>query len=223
MGQQATRLLTGQATPLTESDSPNILGVAYDGVDWRIWAFNKWKVFDTVGKFATKTNLLAKFDKPIGTTAQYVRGDGSLATLPIAATYTAGSGISIVGGVISSTYIPTINLSPARSLNSNYTPSASRPTLGIYTISCSTTNPLLVGTSSANIYAEYSTNAGSTWNSISQNGSSNGVGLTVTIQLQVGQVTTLVVPIKEGWLVRLRTATSGTATVNLTDQKEFNF
>lgn len=141
-------------------------------------------------------------------------------------TITGGSGIQVTGTypnfVITNTYKPTVNIAPGRSLNSNFTPSASRPTLGIYTVTCSTTNPLLVGTSSATVTAEYSTNGGGSWNPISLNGSSNGVGITVTVALTVGQISTLVVPITEGWLVRLRTSTSGTANVVLTEQKELN-
>ncbi len=52
------------------------------------------------------TGLATKFDIPTGTTAQYVRGDGTLATLPAPGTgtvtsITAGTGLS--GGVITTT------------------------------------------------------------------------------------------------------------------------
>lgn len=140
---------------------------------------------------------------------------------------TGGTGISITGAypnfTITNTYKPVINYSPGRSVNTNYTPSVTRPVQCVYTFTCSTTNPLVLGTSSANVYAEYSTNGGSSWNAVTQNGTSNGVGVTVTVALTVGQTSTMTFMTTENYLYRLRTATSGTASVSLISQNETTF
>lgn len=92
--------------------------------------------------------LDGKFATPTGTTAQYVRGNGTLATLPVAAAKVFNNGVS-------------------RSLNSNYTISSTRDASVSYSINASwTLNALLSGTGSA--FLEYSTSSGSTWNTVSQ-------------------------------------------------------
>lgn len=167
---------------------------------------------------------------------------------PASNTYTAGSGISIASNVISntapdqivtltagngitisgtypnftiSTVQPVISI-VTRTLNSNFTPSSTRNTIVSYTVTCSVTNPLLVGTSSATAYLEYSTNGGSTWLLPSQVGNSSGVGITVTLQLTNGQTGTLVGIIPANALTRIRTSISGTASVNYITGQETN-
>ncbi len=155
------------------------------------------------------------------------------------ASYTAGTGISIASNVISNTApdqtvtltagrgiaitgtypnftiaLVTPTITPAaRTLNSNFTVNSTKESFVTYTVSCSVTNPLLVGTSSANATLQYSTNGGSSWTSVAQSGASSGVGITVTIQLTTGQQGTLVGWIPANALVRILTTTSGTATV----------
>lgn len=53
---------------------------------------------------ATASQLAAKFNTPTGTTAQYVRGDGSLATLPAAKRIETYSGTTDASGRITVTY-----------------------------------------------------------------------------------------------------------------------
>ena len=53
---------------------------------------------------ATAAQLAAKFNTPTGTTAQYVRGDGSLATLPVARRIETYSGTTDANGRITVTY-----------------------------------------------------------------------------------------------------------------------
>lgn len=53
---------------------------------------------------ATSAQLATKFTTPAGTTAQYVRGDGSLATLPVAKRIETYSGTTNASGQIVVTY-----------------------------------------------------------------------------------------------------------------------
>lgn len=174
----------------------------------------------------------------IGSTVSLSNGGGSV-VVP-SNTYTGGTGISIASNVVTNTnpdqiivlnsgnrilitgtypnftisYIePVINTPVSRTLNSNFTISTTKQAMVSYSVTCSVTNPLLVGTSSAMSYLEYSINAGSTWLLPAQNGNSSGVGITVTLQLTNGQTGTLVGVIPANALVRLRTTTTGTASV----------
>lgn len=137
-------------------------------------------------------------------------------------TLTAGNRISITGTYPNFTiaYVePAINI-VTRTTNSNFTVSSTKQALVTYTLTCQVTNPLLVGTSTAMAYLEYSTNAGSTWSLPSQNGNSSGVGITVTLQLTNGQTGTLIGYIPANALVRIRTATSGTGSVTYVTGQE---
>lgn len=153
--------------------------------------------------------------------------------------YTAGTGISVAGNVLSNTlpdqtvtltagnrisitgtypnftisYIePTANI-VVRSINSNYTISTTKQATVFYSVTCSVTNPLLVGSSTAIAYLEYSLNSGATWNLPSQNGNSSSVGVAVAIQLTNGQTGVLAGVIPANALTRIRTATTGTGSV----------
>lgn len=174
----------------------------------------------------------------VGNTVSLSNGGGSV-VIPNN-TYTAGSGISIASNVVTNTnpdqiivlnsgnrilitgtypnftisYIePIINTPVARTLNSNFTISTTKQAIVSYSVTCSVTNPLLVGTSTAMSYLEYSINSGTTWLLPAQNGNSSGVGLTVTVQLTNGQTGVLAGVIPANALVRLRTAITGTASV----------
>lgn len=178
--------------------------------------------------------------------ATYNNSTGVL-NIPTGTNYTAGTGIGISSGVISNTapdqtvvltagnrisitgtypnftisYVePTINTPVARTVNSNFTISATKQATVTYTLTCQVTNPLLVGTSTAMAYLEYSTNAGSSWLLPSQNGNSSGVGITVTLQLTNGQTGTLVGIIPANAIVRIRTSTSGTGSVTYVTGQE---
>lgn len=134
----------------------------------------------------------------------------------------AGRGIAITGtypnftiAMVTPTYSTT-----ARSLNTNFTPNASKETFAFYTVTCQVTNPLLVGTSTASVFLEYSTNAGSSWNPVTSQANSSGVGVTVTLQLTNGQTGVVSGVIPAGALARLRSTTSGTATVTIVSSFE---
>lgn len=141
---------------------------------------------------------------------------------------TSGRGISITGtspNFTISLVTPTITIrntanSNARTLNSNFTVSSTKEALVTYTVTCSVTNPLLVGTSSASAFLEYSTDGGTTWQLPAQNGNTSGVGVTVTLQLTNGQTGTLTAMIPANALTRIRTTTSGTGSVTYVTGQE---
>lgn len=167
---------------------------------------------------------------PSGAPASYTAGTGiSLASNIITNTapdqtvvLTAGNRISITGTYPNFTisYVePTINSNVSHTLNSNFTVSTKQSIL-IYTVTCSATNPLLVGTSSATAFLEYSVNSGTTWLPASNAGNSNGVGVAVAVALTNGQTGTLVGGVPASALVRIRTVTTGTASVTYVTGQE---
>lgn len=139
-------------------------------------------------------------------------------------TLTAGNRISITGSYPNFTisYIePTANI-VTRTVNSNYTISTTKQATVFYSVTCSVTNPLLVGSSTAMAYLEYSLNSGTTWNLPSQNGNSSSVGVAVAIQLTNGQTGVLAGVIPANALTRIRTTTTGTGSVvSVTGQETY--
>lgn len=121
--------------------------------------------------------------------------------------------------------IPVINAkvynnAVARTLNSNYTISSTRESLVSYSVSLSVTNPLLAGSSTASVFLEYSTNAGSTWNTVSQASNNSSVGVAVAVAITNVQTSVISGSIPSNTLVRLRSTTSGTATVTYVSGQE---
>jgi len=108
----------------------------------------------------------------------------------------------------------TFNNNVSRSLNSNYTVSTTRDALTTYSINVSCTNPLLAGSSTANAFLEYSTDAGTTWITVSDISNGSSVGLTVSLQLTQPSKYVLSGAIPANALVRLRSSTTGTASVS---------
>jgi len=152
--------------------------------------------------------------------------NGNSVTLPVANNYTAGNGIVITGtspNLTISVVQPTVTVVTSKVLNSNFTISTTKPAIVSYAVSCTVTNPLLIGTSTATTYLEYSLNSGTTWLTPSQSGNSSGVGVTVAIQLTNTQTGTLTGVIPANALVRIRTATTGTASVNYVTGTEITY
>lgn len=140
-------------------------------------------------------------------------------------TLTAGRGITITGtypNFTISLVTPTISIvtRPIGTSPATFTISATKEAIATYTITCSVTNPLLVGTSTATAFLEYSVNGGSSWLLPAQVGNSSGVGVTVTLQLTNGQTGTLVGMIPANALVRIRTGTAGTASLTYVTGQE---
>ena len=136
-------------------------------------------------------------------------------TIPAQVNLIAGNRISITGTYpnITISYIEPIPVIVTRSVNSNYTISATKQANVFYSVTCSVTNPLLVGSSTANAYLEYSINSGTTWVNPAQTGNSSSVGVAVAIQLTNGQTGFLSCTIPANALVRIRTTITGTASV----------
>jgi len=140
-------------------------------------------------------------------------------------TLTGGKGITITGtypNFTISTATPTISIA-TRTLNTNFTPNTTKETIVSYTVTCTVTNPLLVGTSTAMAYLEYSLNGGTTWLLPSQSGNSSGVGITVTLQLTNSQTGVLTGMIPANALTRIRTATTGAASVTYVTGTEITY
>ena len=83
---------------------------------------------------ATTTQLATKFNNPTGTTAQYIRGDGSLATLPIAKRIETYTGTTNASGQVTVTYssafsaVPNVQTPPPALANQTWTLTASTTT-----------------------------------------------------------------------------------------------
>ncbi len=206
----------------------------------------------TLGGYATTSaltsGLAGKFNNPSGTTAQYLRGDGSLATFPTipggtVTSITAGTGLS--GGTITAT--GTISLpntgtagsyanvttdaqgrvtagtnrsfaNPVRSLNAAFQISASRDAWAVYTVDISVTSLLLAGTS-GRVYLEYADDSGMTTNLVTVNSSPNATGGVLNVtNLGSGNVTGF---IPAGKYARIRTANvTGTPTYTFVGSQE---
>lgn len=134
---------------------------------------------------------------PNGSSSQYIAGDGTKVTFPT---------IPVIPSRV-------FNNGVSRSTNSNYTISSTRDASVSYSVTLSVTNPLLAGSSTATAFLEYSTNAGSSWVTVSQTGNSSAVGIAVAIAITNTQTTLLTGVIPTNALVRIRTVTAGTASV----------
>lgn len=68
-----------------------------DSITWP-WSkiTSKPYIFSGIDTISLSNRIDTKFTIPSGTTSQYVRGDGTLATLPV---YSAGTGLSLASGV----------------------------------------------------------------------------------------------------------------------------
>lgn len=163
--------------------------------------------------------LAGKFATPAGTTSQYVRGDGTLATLPSSGTgtvtsVTAGTGLS--GGTITTT--GTVSLpntgspgtystvtsdtqgrivsgfmrgftQPMRSLNTAFQPSTTQDTFVSYTVDVAATLSL-TGGATGTVTLQYADNSAMSTNLVSVQSGVNGNTGTLTIGLALTQTGT---------------------------------
>lgn len=143
-------------------------------------------------------------------------------------TINSGTGISVSGSypsftITNTSATPTITNGVSRSLNSNFTVSSSKNAFVTYTVTCSVTNPLLAGSSTASVFLEYSTNGGSSWVTVSQQSATSSVALAVSVSLTQSQTNVVSGYIPANALVRLRSTTSGTASVTYITGQEVTF
>lgn len=133
-------------------------------------------------------------------------------------TYTAGGGIAISSGVISQT-APTYSTT-ARTLNSSFRPSTTRPTRVSYTITHSITLTLILTSGSSMVYLEISPD-NSTWTTISQAGYSDGVA--VAVALTKTTTNNVQGEIPSNYYARLRAVTSGAGSAAFTCGQEVTY
>lgn len=108
---------------------------------------------------------------------------------------------------------------PSRSLNTTFQPSATKAVLTSYSIQLSVTNPLLVGTSSAQVQLlSDSSNPPTTVRATA--GISSGVGITVTLALTTGNTIPVTYIVPAGHYVRLVSTTTGTGSASIAAQAE---
>lgn len=218
-------------------------GTAYNRISNMSWSFivtntglpNSqapciWTAFDSCRDFHwyTRTMFLDSFrtrndSVPTATDKlMYLRqSDGQIMAANAENWYTA---IQVDSAIASAASAPAPTISTAsRSLNSNFTISATKNAFVTYTVTCSATNPLLVGSSTASVFLEYSTNSGSSWVTVSQQSATSSVALAVTVALTQSQTNIVSGYIPANALVRLRSTTSGTASVTYITGQEVTF
>jgi len=127
-----------------------------------------------------------------------------------AATYNSTTGILNVPNYAVSA--PTFNPAPARTLNTNYTISSTKNARVSYTVALTTTLSLLNLNSASRVYLEYSTNAGSTWNTINSAGTSRTLAVSISVGINETTYWNLVGEVPVNALVRLRSVVSGGGT-----------
>jgi len=154
-------------------------------------------------------------------------------------TYTAGTGLSLTGTTFANTapdqtvsftvgnanetitgtypnftitpYIPTINANVTRPINSTtFTISTTRPATVYYSVNISCT-ATIGSNSTGKVSLQYSTNAGSTWTDVSDVSNSNTVSLAIVLNSVTAQDAIIAGQIPANALVRMVTATTGTA------------
>lgn len=202
------------AYPLSGNPSGFIAGsrtITINGVAFDLSADRSWLVGDLLssGSYANPTWITSMaYSKLTGTPV-----------IPTQFNPIAGTGISLTGGYPNITFtnsLPYVAPTPTvatRTLNSNFTISTTKQSLVNYSISLSVTNPLLSGTSTAAAYLEYSINSGSSWISVSDALISSGVAVAVAVAITNTQTQILTGTIPANALVRIRTTTSGTASL----------
>jgi hypothetical protein len=108
---------------------------------------------------------------------------------------------------------------PTRTLNTAFQPSATKAVLVSYSIALSVTNPLLVGSSTAQVQLlSDASNPPATVRDVVAIGSS--VGITVSLQLTTTNTITLRYLVPPGHYVKLASTTTGTASATIVAQTE---
>lgn len=154
----------------------------------------------TLGSYATTsaltTGLAGKFNTPAGTTAQYVRGDGTLATLPASGSGTvtsvavSSSTLSVSGSPVTTSGTITVNTIarsfayPTRALSTCFQISSTRDAQVSYGVDISTT-VTLGGSPQGTVFLRTYTNSSCTTGQ--QTVISSTAGQPTTLSVTVGQ------------------------------------
>lgn len=114
--------------------------------------------------------------------------------------------------------------SPVRALGTAFQVSATKPALVIYGAILTATNPLLIGSSTAELFLETADiqNA-TTWTTVGYLRNQASVALSVSIAITDSDAVQVSAMIPAGKWVRLRSAIAGTAQVALGSQQETIF
>lgn len=155
-------------------------------------------VADLMSVSATVAN---KFNQPTGSTGQYVRGDGSLATFP----------------TIPSSTTKTFN-SPARALNTAFQISTTQDAAVTYSVDINCSSPLLAGQSST-VTLQYADNVGMTTNLVNVAQAIGSVGGILNVNNGGSGLLTGIIP--AGKYVRIQS--SGTCTLTQQRSQEVLF
>jgi hypothetical protein len=185
------------------------------------------KTGDTIAVDSTQIMTVANANSAIATMQGNINQKATLAEARagLSLTTTGTSGASTYNNATGVFNIPNYSYTPpsrifnnnvARTLNSNYTISTTRDASVTYSISLSVTNPLVAGSSTASAFLEYSTNAGSSWITVSQAINTSSVGVAVAIAITQPNTFVLSGNTPANALVRIRTTTSGTASATYT-------
>lgn len=187
----------------------------------------------TLASYATNaaltSGLSGKFNTPVGSTSQYLRGDGSLATFPsipsgtVTSVGLSSTTLSISGGPITSSGNITINTIarsfafPSRTLNSAFQISTTRDASVSYAVDIGATLTL-TGGQTGTVILEIADDSGFTTNVQTVNSTANGNTGTLTIGLSLTQTSTATLAgiIPANKFVRLRT-------VNTTGSPSFTY
>lgn len=158
---------------------------------------------------AQQTVLDAKFNSPTGTTSQYLRGDGTVATLPTAAARSFNNA-------------PTITVvTTAAAANGTQVDSVRDATVS-YTVSTSTTATIGGASTAAAVLEICATNSATASDWLEIGRVSNGQTITLAIVLQSVQTLsgTLQGVIPAGYYRRVRSIVAGTSSVTYTSGQE---
>lgn len=136
-----------------------------------------------------------KFDKPTGTTSQYVRGDGTLATLPVSGRTTSALSMSLVGTGATGTQISSTRDSTIRA-----------------TFNTQTTSTLAGNNSSVVVVKTCATNSAteSDWIEQGRTSTSQPSGISVVIGQVIAQAGQVCVDVPAGYYVKAVNSGTGT-------------
>ena len=154
--------------------------------------------------------------------ATYNPSTGAL-NVPTPTVYTAGTGIDITAGVISSSAAAvTFNNAPSRTIGTSFQVSMTRPARVSYTVSCVTGISLLNLNSNAQAFLEISAN-NSTWITVNGAGSTKTLAVSLSVGINETTLYNLQCEVPAGWWVRLRSVVSGGGTVAFSSGQEAQY
>lgn len=133
-----------------------------------------------------------------------------------------GTSISTLQTQVSSIAAPTYNNAPGRSLNTSVQISTTKRTRVSYTVSLTTALSLLNSSAAGQVFLEISQN-NSTWTTINSAGLSRSLAIVVAVGINETVYYNIQGEVPTGYYVRLRTVTSGGATMTFVSGQEVQY